>query len=208
MVMEDEEIDATGNMIPMALIMFGIILGGAGLYFGLTANQRVSSIDASIDASTTNSDQITESIDYYDSQIAELKKEVSELSKTMNRLRVYSSQGEQAVKKLANEVNANREQLIKTAEALNALQTSQIRRKTQPQPSKPPSQTSSRTVDNRSEEPANVSSSNGTYVIEPGDNFSKIAAKFDVSVQAIIDANPYADPRRLAIGQTIQIPAR
>lgn len=202
--MEDEEIDATGNMVPMALIMFGIILGGAGLYFGLTANQRVSSIDASIDASTTSSDQITESIDYFDSQIAELKKEVSELSKTINRLRVYSSQGEQAVKKLANEVNANREQLIKTAEALNTLQTSQIGRKAQPQPLKPPS----RTAENNLETPAKVSSASGTYVIEPGDNFSKIAAKFDVSVQAIIDANPYADPRRLAIGQTIQIPAR
>ena len=51
-----------------------------------------------------------------------------------------------------------------------------------------------------------VSSTGETYVIAPGDNFSKIASKFGVSVQAIIDANPYADPRRLAIGQTIQIP--
>jgi len=47
-----------------------------------------------------------------------------------------------------------------------------------------------------------------TYVIVSGDNFGKIAGKFGVAVQAILDANPDADPRRLAIGQTIQIPAK
>lgn len=36
----------------------------------------------------------------------------------------------------------------------------------------------------------------------PGDNLSIVAVKFDVSVQANIDVNPSADPRRLAIGQT------
>jgi LysM repeat protein len=47
-----------------------------------------------------------------------------------------------------------------------------------------------------------------SYVIAPGDNFGKIAGKFGVAVQAILEANPDADPRRLAIGQTIQIPTK
>ena len=80
--MEDEITDSPGSMVPTALIMFGIILGGAGLYFGLAANQRLSSINASIDASTTSSTQVEKSIDYFDSQIAELKEQLSEQSKT------------------------------------------------------------------------------------------------------------------------------
>lgn len=196
--MEDEEIDSPGSMVPTALIMFGIILGGAGLYFGLTANQRLSSISASIDASTSSSTQVEESIDYFDSQIAELKDQVSEQAKTIDRLRVYSSQSEQAVKKLAAEINANREQLIKTAEALNTMNASGVRLK--------PTQQPSNTVDRTGTTATSPSVSGETYVIESGDNFSKIAAKFGVSVQSIIDANPYADPRRLAIGQKIQIP--
>lgn len=196
--MEDEEIDSPGSMVPTALIMFGIILGGAGLYFGLTANQRLSSISASIDASTSSSTQVEQSIDYFDSQIAELKDQVSEQAKTINRLRVYSSQSEQAVKKLAAELNANREQLIKTAEALNTMNASGVRLK--------PTQQPSNTVDRIGTTATSPSINGETYVIESGDNFSKIAAKFGVSVQSIIDANPYADPRRLAIGQKIQIP--
>lgn len=196
--MEDEEIDSPGSMVPTALIMFGIILGGAGLYFGLTANQRLSSISASIDASTSSSTQVEESIDYFDSQIAELKDQVSEQAKTIDRLRVYSSQSEQAVKKLAAEINANREQLIKTAEALNTMNASGVRLK--------PTQQPSNTADRTGTTATSPSVSGETYVIESGDNFSKIAAKFGVSVQSIIDANPYADPRRLAIGQKIQIP--
>ena len=197
--MEDEEIDAPGSMVPTALIMFGIILGGAGLYFGLTANQRLSSINASIDESSTSSAEIEKSMEYYDSQIAELKKQVSEQSKTINRLRIYTYQSEQAVKKLAAELNANREQLIKTTETLNSVKVSSVR------PEKPPRLSK---TNETSSTLATTSSTDGeTYIIVPGDNFSKIASKFGVSVQAIIDANPQADPRRLAIGQTIQIPA-
>ena len=195
--MEDEETDSPGSMAPTALIMFGIILGGAGLYFGLTANQRISSIKTSIDASETTSTQVEKSIDYFDSQIAELKEQVSEQSKTINRLRVYSSQSEQAVKKLAAELNANREQLIKTTEMLNSFGTSGVR-------PKPTLQSS--TADKKSAATVSSSTTGETYIIAPGDNFSKIASKFGIPVQAIIDANPYADPRRLAIGQAIQIP--
>ena len=46
-----------------------------------------------------------------------------------------------------------------------------------------------------------------TYTIQSGDYFAKIAEKLDVNLQALIDANPDADPRRLRIGQVINVPA-
>lgn len=45
------------------------------------------------------------------------------------------------------------------------------------------------------------------YKIATGDTFSSIAKKFSVKVKAIEDANPNVDPKKLHVGQTIQIPA-
>lgn len=45
------------------------------------------------------------------------------------------------------------------------------------------------------------------YVVARGDTYSSIAQKNGVSVRAIEQANPGVDPRRLQIGQKLQIPA-
>ena len=46
------------------------------------------------------------------------------------------------------------------------------------------------------------------YVVAKGDNFTTIASKHGVSVQAIIKANPAVDPNRMQIGQVLIIPAK
>ena len=46
------------------------------------------------------------------------------------------------------------------------------------------------------------------YVVAKGDNFTTIANKHGVSVQAIIKANPAVDPNRMQIGQVLIIPAK
>lgn len=46
------------------------------------------------------------------------------------------------------------------------------------------------------------------YVIQPGDTFNALAARFGISPQAIANANPGVDPRNLQVGQTICIPGR
>ena len=125
--MEDDAIQSPSNMVPVALAVFGIVLGGAGLYFGLTANQRLNPIDESFSASATSSAKIEKLINGFDTQLAELAAQMSEHSKTVSRLRVYSSQGEQAVKKLAGELNANREQIVKTAQKLNEFAAAECR---------------------------------------------------------------------------------
>ena len=45
------------------------------------------------------------------------------------------------------------------------------------------------------------------YTIVRGDTFSSIASRHGVSIKAMLEANPNANPRRLQIGQKIQIPA-
>lgn len=48
---------------------------------------------------------------------------------------------------------------------------------------------------------------NGTfYTIKPGDTFFSIARRFNVSVDALLNANPGVNPDRLQIGQQICVP--
>ena len=173
--MDEDTVQPAGNMIPIALATLGILLGTAGLYFGFNANKRLNSIDTSIQESSTNTLKIEKSFTFYDTRIAELEKHIQEYSEVIQRLRVYNSQSEQAIKTLSSELNKNREQIVRTAKETTGAS---------PKPEAEP-----------------------TYVIVSGDTFAKIAAKLGVSLQAIIDANPDADPRRLAIGQKIVIPA-
>jgi LysM repeat protein len=45
------------------------------------------------------------------------------------------------------------------------------------------------------------------YVVAAGDNFTNIASRHGVTVQAIIKANPAVDSNRMQIGQVLIIPA-
>jgi len=46
----------------------------------------------------------------------------------------------------------------------------------------------------------------GTYIIQAGDTFGRIAQRFNTTIPAIEAANPGVDPRRLQIGQRINLP--
>jgi len=202
---DDDALQSPSHMVPVALAVFGIVLGGAGLYFGLTANQRLNPLDETLSESASSSAKIEKIINGFDTQLAELDAQVAEQEKTISRLRVYSSQGEQAVKKLAAELKVNRDQIVKTAETLNEFAAAGFRAAPAPQVA---STTPDADAPATEVAPAAAPGEATTYVIAAGDNFGKIATKHGVSVQAILDANPNADPRRLAIGQTINIPAK
>jgi LysM repeat protein len=47
----------------------------------------------------------------------------------------------------------------------------------------------------------------GSYVVEPGDTLSVIAARFGVSVDALSQANGITDPNSIRPGQELVIPA-
>ena len=54
--------------------------------------------------------------------------------------------------------------------------------------------------------PTSEIDADGTYTIKSGDTFARLSGLFGVTVQAIEEANPGVDPRRLRIGQKIFIP--
>lgn len=206
--MEQEDIDddiaqPSGNMISIAIAVLAIVLGTAGLYFGFTANKRLNSIDTSIQESTTSAAETEKLLAFFKARIAEYELQISDQAKIINRLRAYTSENEKGVKKLTSELNANREQIIKTAKQLNAIKAGGAQTKVVSKDSKQRTAGAS----NNSNKPQTGVGTGRTYVIVSGDSFSKIANQFGVSLQSILDANPNADPRRLAIGQKIIIPA-
>lgn len=54
--------------------------------------------------------------------------------------------------------------------------------------------------------PARAQASEPVYIIQAGDTLSSIAARFNVSLADLMEANPDANPNNLAIGQEVVIP--
>lgn len=191
-------------MVPLALALLAIVLGGAGLYFGLTANQQLAPIAESIDAGSSSAARIDKQLSSLETRLAEVSAQNNELTKTVERLRVYGSQSEQVAKQAASGVKSNREELVKLAQKMNELATSGA---PGPAPARVSSGGGSGGSGGDSAGPPATSGAASTYVIKSGDTFAKIASQQGVSLDALLAANPGTDPRRLSIGQTIKIPA-
>ncbi len=56
--------------------------------------------------------------------------------------------------------------------------------------------------------PANTNGSGGTHVIQNGESLYSIARTYNVTTQALVQANNLASPDRIVVGQTIIIPGR
>lgn len=195
--MEDDVAQPSGNLIPVAVAMLGIVLGTAGLYFGYNANKRLNSIDTSIQDNTTSKAEIEKTIGVLEARVFEQENRILEQEQAISRLRAYLSQSEQAIKKITGEVNVNRKQIneLRSVAVRNSKAANDLKEQTV-QTSGKPDESQARAKASR------------TYVIVSGDTFGRIANRFGVSVESIIDANPDADPRRLAIGQKITIPSQ
>ena len=198
--MEDDIEPLSGSsMVPLALALLAIVLGGSGLYFGLTASQQLAPLSESIDAGSSSSARIDQQLSSLETRLVAISTHNDELKKTVERLRIYGTQSEQMAKQAAAGVKANRDELVKLAETMKELTTSGT-----PRPST--ASAPSATADSLSAAPVATGSSS-IYVIKSGDTFAKIASLKGVSLGALLDANPEADPRRLRIGQEINIPA-
>lgn len=194
-------------MVPIALALLAIVLGGAGLYFGMTANQQLAPLTESIDEGSSSTAQIEKKIKSLETQISELSAKNNNLTGALQRLGRESSQTLRTAKQAETGVASNRQEMVKLAEAMQQIANSGGSRAQQAS-----SNTSSSSSTESSEaastgETTSSGSAAGTYKIKSGDTLGKIASEKGVSLNALMDANPDADPRRLRIGQEINIPA-
>ena len=197
-----------GSLVPIALAVLAIVLGGAGLYFGLTANQQLSPLADTLEEGSSSAARLEKEISGLETRIGELSAQNSDLENTLSRLRVYNNQSERAVRQLTTGLKENRGEIVKLAGRLNEMLDGGQSPASAPAPAA--------TAQNARPEVPDVTGSNEaappgnsgaeTYTIEGGDTFANIAGKLNVSLQALLDANPDANPRRLRIGQVINVP--
>lgn len=55
-------------------------------------------------------------------------------------------------------------------------------------------------------DPPTGSDAPGTYLVQPGDSLSRIAARFHVSVRQLVDANDLVDPNHIVVGSRLLVP--
>ena len=204
-LMEDEFNESSANPFAMALAVLGIVLGGAGLYFGLTANQRLTSISATLEEGSSSAAALTQQIDGFQQQIAELEAEAEELRQALKRANAYGNGRDKAIKQLEAAINDNRKRMGEYGEELSELASSGVR--VAPAPAAPTSTSSTTTASDSSGTVTATAGSATTYRIQSGDTLGRVASAKGISLQDLLDANPGIEPTRLSIGQTINVPA-
>lgn len=218
--MEEDNESSGASLVPLALALLAIVLGGAGLYFGLNANQRIAPLTESVDEGTSAAARIDKQLSTLDTRIDELDAMNRQLKETIQRLGRESSQTLRLANQAGSGVEANRGELIKLAQKMSELASSGLRA---PMPSSNPASTASTassvastTTVSSAESSAtgsatpvasgSASGSASVYKIQSGDTLGKIASLKGVSLDALQNANPDVDSRRLRIGQEINIP--
>lgn len=208
--MEDDDIDTSSgaSLLPVALAVLAIVLGGAGLYFGMTANQRLTPLAESMQAGSSSAARVEKDIAALETRVAELSAQNSEFKETLSRVRLYGNQNEKAVKQLASGVQENRGEIVKLAGRLNQLLADGVTSRAAPE--RAPSTTADDRPDvggTSPESEGDETANESTYTIEAGDTLNKVAGKLGIGLQTLLDANPGVDPRRLRIGQVINVPS-
>jgi len=69
------------------------------------------------------------------------------------------------------------------------------------------SSNATRTTNTESRTTRTASSQSKTYVVKAGDTVASVAAKYNVKLGVFLAANPKVDPRRLKVGQTLNVPS-
>jgi LysM repeat protein len=196
--MEDDSIESSGGsgFVAIALAILAVLVGGAGLYFGMSANQRLNTVNAEVEARSGTDARLQKIVDGLSVQVDELSARLTEQEGAQARQKTYGNMSERAIKALEIGIKEDREAIQKIATQITELGTRTVK-------------TTAPVKAEASSNSASVSSSSGAsiYVIESGDTFARIASKVGVSLQTILDLNPEVDPRRLRIGQAINLPS-
>lgn len=188
--------------LQIALATIAIALGGAALFLAINSAKKASAL----------SDEINEKIEKIAAAAIDVKKTSDRLdslaamvedNKSADKLRIdnFGRQVQNVLENLSSNVKANRELIEANQKAIQELagrgqraSASQSR------------QTQSVSSEASAKEQVQTSADGSiVHVVEAGDTFSKIAAKYKVSVESIEKANPGVSSNRLRIGQKINV---
>lgn len=188
--------------LQIALATIAIALGGAALFLAINSAKKASAL----------SDEINEKIEKIAAAAIDVKKTSDRLdslaamvedNKSADKLRIdnFGRQVQNVLENLSSNVKANRELIEANQKAIQELAG-----RGQRASASQSKQTQSNSSEASAKEQVQTSADGSiVHVVEAGDTFSKIAAKYKVSVESIEKANPGVSSNRLRIGQKINV---
>ena len=188
--------------LQIALATIAIALGGAALFLAINSAKKASAL----------SDEINEKIEKIAAAAIDVKKTSDRLdslaamvedNKSADKLRIdnFGRQVQSVLENLSSNVKANRELIEANQKAIQELAG-----RGQRASASQSKQTQSNSSEASAQEQVQTSADGSiVHVVEAGDTFSKIAAKYKVSVESIEKANPGVSSNRLRIGQKINV---
>lgn len=187
-------------IIGLVAVAFGVI----GIFFGLSAQSKVSEVQSSVNDMKNDLPNQIESgmagLDNVSQDIVSIKQAVEALK---SRSRMDRDSQNRKLDTLAKELEANRQQINQNIGAIEELPKRLISAPRQNATASQSSGDSAEVI-----EPTVTASGETLHTIASGDLLGRLATRYGVSVQAILDANPGLDPRRLRVGQQIVIPSQ
>ena len=207
-IMEDE-IQTTSKSSPIipaiAVLGLGIaIIASAVGGIALTKISRATEdINARIEKNASAELKIKELSDRLDSAVLQLEQLKSNDNKKVENLR---KQVQQVVDFLQTKINETRAEVVKNREGIEQLATRTVVATSKKKETKHEKIEEKKTETQDAEQKQIQAGNTKNHKIQAGDTFAKLAKKYNVSVDAILKANPQANPSRLKIGQEIVIP--
>ncbi len=208
------EIDADGDggglqKLTLALGaagILGIVLGGVAIYMAAQTTRAMEQLESEVLRISQRPDrtpEIEEQIAALEQQLESLDDRLvnvgSETARAVRAAQGIRDQAQQALETLSREVRTNREQINTHADRITELHEF-LTEATRPQARERNRPTPHVSAEESGTEGTDV------HIIQPGDTLGGLARKYEVSLDALMRANPGVDPHRLQIGQRIVIP--
>lgn len=220
--MEDEletKIEKQSQLVP-ALGLLGLGLGVVATALGIISMVKVGDTAADMNdkiekaaALSLETKKINDRIDSLAMQIEEIKAgDKSRYDSLISQLNAELKRMGASIENVAKSSQNNRD-LIEELAKRSSKRTTQAEpaQNRQQAARQAPERTAAAEQPAQQTQTAEQPAQNGEskkYKIQSGDTFAKLAKKHGVSLDAIIAANPDANPSRLKVGQEINIPAK
>lgn len=202
----DGERSGAPVLLPMIFGFGGIVLGGIALFFALSgrgeAGSAVEDIRAEMQAEGDRFNELSQRLRSLETALESLQRE-----EAATRARVQNLTGEikNALNALGGEINTTRMGMRENAAALAEL----VEKAQAARAAPPPPAAATPAPGARQDAPGSAAPEGfREHSIRTGDNYSRLAREYGVTVEAIMEANPNVNPNRLQIGQIILIPAQ
>lgn len=205
----------TGFYVPIMIALIGAVLGVVGIVMAMQAQRAADEANDALKSNERLAAEVKEELHEMNQRVVSLTARLQQVSQqnsgsqVIEQIRPAFNNVEQRLDRAEQGQRAMIDQLTKLGPVIEELD----RRTTELAKARggiraPSSGSAAGASSSASSEESSSGAAErpGVYRIKAGDNFSGIARRYQISLNALINANPHVDYNRLQIGQEIVIP--